>query len=100
MQNLIYQGVDEDSLFVIQAQLASISKLISQQAQHGSPFQSQGQGASSFNYQEQKSSSAFEEIVIALLEVAKKRHDAQDTRLSKVEADVTRLSTSVKNIET
>ena len=62
----MYKVVEDDLFSVIQAQLASISNLISQQVQHDSPFQIKGQGALSSNYQEQESSSTFEETIISL----------------------------------
>ena len=72
----MYNAAKNDLLSIIQAQLASISNLISQQDQHGSPFQSQGQGASSSNYHGQGSSYNFEETVIALLEEDNKKNEA------------------------
>ena len=71
----MYQGMEDDLFSVIQTQLASISNLISQQAQHGSPLKIQGQSS---NYQEQESSSNFEETVITLLEDTKMKNEAKD----------------------
>ena len=79
----MYQRVEDDLFSIIQAQLASISNLISQQSQLDLPSQIQEK-----YYQEQEYSSLFEEIVIVLLEDAKKKNETQDHRRSNLEFEM------------
>ena len=89
----MYNAVESDLFSVFQAQLASISNLISQQSQHDSPSQIQER-----YYQEQEYSTTFEETVIAPLEDANKKNEAQDHRISNLESKIVDFTTNQDNV--